>query len=485
MSAIALPGPVAVLLGGAVAVYLVARLLPERNELLAGLSAICLALSLVAELAGREAPALWNARAGLRQIAVTASGDPGALIVPLALLLGIMVAIYGGKYMSRDRRIDRYYPLLLLMLAGTAGTIVEKDLFTLYLYIALSTGASYVLVAFRRDTDTAIEAGFKYAIMASMGSLLMLSGIALVWRGTGTLRLPMAIDARDIWQVLGTALLTSGLLIKSAVFPAHTWLPDAHGRAPSSISALLSGIVVPVQLYTLVRLGLSLGMPRASFGWLLASLGISSMLAGNLLALRQTYGKRLLGYSTIAHLGYMLVAFGLGIAFDSQEAFAVGLLLLISHALLKALAFLAKGTLHYYYDATLLSDLDGLAYRAPLPSGLLVFALLGLAGLPPAPLFIAKLGLLWALPGLSGGAVYAMAGLVMLGSLIGVGYYLPIVGRLLRHPAAPVETQPHANWIQLPMVTLALLAVIIGLWSAPLWHAALQGAQQILAQVPL
>jgi proton-translocating NADH-quinone oxidoreductase chain N len=485
MTAIALPGPVAVLLAGAVAVYLVARLLPERNELLAGLSAICLALALGAGLVPNEAVALRSVPAGPWQTAVTAPDGPGTLIVLVSLLLGIVVAIYGGKYMSRDRRIDRYYPLLLLMLAGTAGTIVEKDLFTLYLYIALSTGASYVLVAFRRETDTATEAGFKYAIMASMGSLLMLSGIALVWRGTETLRLPMAIDSRDVWQLLGAALLTSGLLIKSAVFPAHTWLPDAHGRAPSSISALLSGIVVPVQLYTLVRVGLSLGMPRPSFGWLLASLGLTSMLAGNLLALRQTYGKRLLGYSTIAHLGYMLVAFGLGIAFESQETFAVGLLLLISHALLKALAFLAKGALHYYYDATLLSDLDGLAYRAPLPSGLLAFALLGLAGLPPAPLFIAKLGLLWALPGLPGGAVYAIAGLVVLGSLIGLGYYLPIVGRLLRHPAASVEPQTHSHWIQFPIVTLALLALGAGLWSAPLWHAALQGARQILAQVPL
>jgi formate hydrogenlyase subunit 3/multisubunit Na+/H+ antiporter MnhD subunit len=307
----------------------------------------------------------------------------------------------------------------------------------------------------------------------------------LVWRGTGTLTLPMAVDPGDKWQLVGVALLTFGLLIKSAVFPSHTWLPDAHGRAPSSVSALLSGIVVPVQLYTLVRLGLGLGVHRPSFGWLLALLGIISMLAGSLLALRQTYNKRLLGYSTVAHLGYMLVAFGLGVAFESPEIFAVGLLLLVSHALLKALAFLAKGALHFYYGATLLNDLEGLAYRAPLISGLLILALLGLAGLPPAPLFIAKLGLLWALPGLGGGAIHAVVALVVLGSLIGLGVYLPIVGRLLHHPAGPVEPETPGRWIGIPIITLGLLAVAIGLWSTPLWQATLQGAQQILSLGPL
>ncbi|MHB1318512.1 MAG: complex I subunit 5 family protein [Anaerolineae bacterium] len=485
MTELTLPGPVVVLMCGAVGVYVIARLLPDRNTLLAGLSAVCMTLALGFDVRSGMLAALLTSPQGGTMAGPNSVGGPGAVLVAVALLLGIMVAVYGGVYMSRDRRIDRYYPLLLLMLAGTAGTIVEQDLFTLYLNISLSTAASYVLVAFRRDTDTAIEAGFKYAIMASMGSLLMLSGIALVWRGTGTLALPMALDAGDRWQLLGLALLTFGLLIKSAIFPAHTWLPDAHGRAPSSVSALLSGIVVPVQLYTLVRLGLGLGADRWRFGWLLASLGLLSMLTGNLLALRQTYGKRLLGYSTIAHLGYMLVAFGLGTAFESQETFAVGLLLLISHALLKALAFLAKGALHYYYDATLLADLDGLAYRAPLPSALLIFALLGLGGLPPAPLFIAKLGLLWALTGLAGGAVYVVGALVVLGSLIGLGAYLPIVGRLLHHPAGTTEPPAHAHWIEIPIVTLALLAVAAGLWSAPLWHAVLQGAQQMLALGPL
>ncbi len=485
MSSLSLPQPVALLLVGAVGVYTLARLLPNRNTLLASFTALCLALALWRGLALNDALVAQPVQDSLAVSAARTSTGPGVLLVLVALVLGIMVAIYGGIYMSRDRRIDRYYPMLLLMLAGTVGTILEQDLFTMYLYIALSTGASYVLVAFRRETDTAIEAGFKYAIMGSMGSLLMLSGIALVWRGTGTLALPMALNPADPWQLLGMALLAFGLLVKSAIFPSHTWLPDAHGRAPSSVSALLSGIVVPVQLYTLVRLGLGLGVHRTSFGWMLAVMGIVSMLAGNLLALRQTYGKRLLGYSTVAHLGYMLVAFGLGMAYESPETFAAGLLLLVSHALLKGLAFLAKGALHYYYDATLLVDLDGLAHRAPLASGLLIFAVLGLAGLPPAPLFVAKLGLFWALPGLAGKAVIPMIGLIVLGTLIGLGYYLPIVGRLLHHPAHAAEAETHGHWIQIPILALGVAAVAVGLWTTPLWKAALEGAAQILALAPL
>ena len=224
----------------------------------------------------------------------------------------------------------------------------------------------------------------------------------------------------------------------------------------------------PRALYTLVRRALPVHIVPALL--MLASMGAVSMLAGNLLALRQIYGKRLLGYSTVAHLGYMLAAFGLGMAFDSPETFAAGLLLLVSHAILKSLAFLAKGALHYYYDATLLVDLDGLAHRAPLASGLLILAVLGLAGLPPAPLFVAKLGLFWALPGLGGGGVIVMIALIVLGSLIGLGYYLPIVWRLLRQPAEPVQLQTHAHWIQVPILALGFRGSR-GLWST-LRHAA-------------
>ena len=234
MTSLNLPGPVAVLLAGAVGVYTLARLFPNRNTLLASFSALCLAMPLVQGLTSGDVMVALRLQDSLGASPTRLSGSAGSLLVSVALLLGVMVCIYGGIYMSRDRRIDRYYPLLLLMLAGTIGTILEQDLFTLYLYIALSTSASYVLVAFRRDTDTAIEAG-SVRHYGSMGSLLMLSGIALLWRGTGRITIPMALDPADSWQLLARLPLpwAAGQMV---VFPSHTW-PGRSRQSPEQRSA--------------------------------------------------------------------------------------------------------------------------------------------------------------------------------------------------------------------------------------------------------
>ena len=483
MRSLPLTTPLAVLAGGAVLVYLIARRVTRRNRVLAGATALLFAVALITTLpVMRQAAAgefvIWPTNGEAR---VLLAEPGGMLIAATALVLGLGVAIYSGEYLALDRRPDRYYPLLLLMLAGTVGMTLAADIFTLYLFVVLTNASSYVLVAFRRGTETAIEAGFKYAVTSSMGSIMMLAGIGFVFRSSGTLTLPIQAPSTDGWYLLGIAFIAFGLIVKAALFPAHVWLPDAHGRAPSSVSALLSGIIVPVHLYVLVKLGPGLGVPHPVFGWIIVGLASGSMLVGNVMALRQTYGKRLLGYSTVAQVGYMAMSMGLGLAYQRPEPIAAGLLLLVAHALLKGMAFLSKGILHFYCDATRIDDLDGLGRRAPFASGHLAAGLIGLAGVPPLVGFAAKFGILWGMAGIGRWEVWVVAGLYLVNSFVSLGYYLPLVGRLMRSDTSDKPAAHPSAWMQVPVAVMGLTVLLLGIWPTPVWDLAQQAARFLIA----
>ena len=483
MSQVPLTAPLIIVAGGAALVYLLARLLTQDSRVLAAVSAATLALAL-----GVLLPSLRDAWGGTIRAwpaqgaeALLIAEPGGVLLCACSLSLGLAVVIYSGAYLALDRRPDRFYPLVLLLLSGTLGMALASNLFTLYLFIVLTSVSSYILVAFRRGTETAIEAGYKYAVTGSMASIMALAGIAYLLRSTGSLSLPFAARDSDAWRLLGLSLFCASLLIKGALFPAHIWLPDAHGRAPSSVSALLSGIVAPLHLYLLLKLGLALGAPSKTLGWLMVAIACGSMLVGSLMSLRQTYGKRLLGYSTVSQVGYATLAFGFGLLSREPQAIAAGLLLLVAHALLKGLAFLAKGVLHFYCDATQLDDLDGLWHRAPVASGLFAVALIGLAGMPPLAGFAAKAGILWSLARIDHPAAYLGAGVLVLTSLVSLGAYLPLVARLLRPSPGNSEVVRPSLWMQFPLALLALAAIAIGLWPTPVWGMALRAAQYLLA----
>jgi formate hydrogenlyase subunit 3/multisubunit Na+/H+ antiporter MnhD subunit len=228
---------------GAFVIYLFARLISSRSELLAAGTALILGGALVSLIwlarnpAGAASEAAWGnfAPGGVvmraRPIAVFVSG--------IALGMGVCVAIYSGRYLSLDQRYTTYYSLLLLMILGLLGMVTADDLFTLYLFTELMSISTYVLVALRRHTDTAVEAGFKYLIIGGTGTITLLMGVALIYRATGTTAIVTPAEP-SIWTRAGMACVWTGLGIKSAIVPGHTWLPDAYGRAPSSINALSS-----------------------------------------------------------------------------------------------------------------------------------------------------------------------------------------------------------------------------------------------------
>ena len=485
--------PLACLAVGAFAVYLVARLLTSRNNLLALLTALVFAAALVAlVLLFRVTRATLSTAEGLPAWGHLGEGgaflraDPGALVVAgVALGLGLLVALYSGRYLALDQRYETYYPLLLLLVTGLVGMVLAADLFNLYMFCELMSAAAYVLVAFRRHTDTAIEAGFKYLVMGSVGTVTILLGISFVYRETGTLALPQAMGVPGAWMRAGVACFLVGFGIKSAIVPLHTWLPDAHGRAPSSISAMLSGIVIQSAFYALLKVSLGLGFPAQDLGTLLIVLSLLNMTLGNGLALVQTNTKRLLAYSTIAQMGYIMLGVGVGLRYNVPEAIQAGFFLLLAHAAMKGLAFLCKGVCHFYCDATQIADLRGMATRLPLVAVAFSVALAGLPGVPPLAGFAGKWFILMGALRSSDALGYVGLAVLLLNSLLALGYYLPLIGTLFAPPSSPPLGEGRGGeaslpglgrteggirispWMALPIVTLGALVLAIGLYPAP------------------
>lgn len=470
---------------GAFAVYLVARLLTEENEWLASLSAgiFLVALGTFVPLVTATRAALdtggplpvWG---GKEPGSVVLRSDPGALvIIGVALALGALTSVYSGRYLAHDRRKDLYYPLLLLMVTGLCGMVLADDLFNLYLFCELMSIAAYVLVAFRRHSRRAIEAGFKYLVMGSVGTLLFLAGVALIYRAQGSIALGSMSGAPARSPALSTraglACILVGLGVKSALVPLHTWLPDAHGRAPSSISALLSGIIIQSALYAMLKASLGTGMPARTLGGILMAVSIANMTLGNIMALAQTDTKRLLGFSTVAQTGYMLFGIAVGLHYGIPEAIQAGFFMLVAHSVMKALAFLSTGVHRFYLDTSTVDELQGAASRMPVIALTFSVALGGLAGIPPLAGFISK----WFILGqvLQPGEPLAYVGLAifLLNTLLALGYYLPLVARLFVLPEGTTgqagKSIVVSTWMAAPLIAAAALVIAIGIYPGPWW----------------
>jgi proton-translocating NADH-quinone oxidoreductase chain N len=464
--------PLAWLIGGAFAVYLVARYVSGRNDVLASCTAAVFAAALVSlallrSMTSSDHLPTWG-RFGSGEAFLRA--EPGALVVAgVAVGLGFLVTLYSGHYLTLERRYETYYPLLLLLVTGLTGMVLAADLFNLYMFCELMSISAYVLVGFRRRTQTAIEASFKYLMMGSVGTVIFLLGISFVYRERGYLTLPAAEpDGLGPWGRAGIACIVTGLGVKSALVPLHTWLPDAHGRAPSSISAMLSGIIVQSAFYTLIKVGLGLGLPARNLGTLLIALSIFNMTLGNTMALVQTHTKRLLAYSTVAQVGYLMLTMGIGLRYGLAGAIQAGFFLIIVQALTKGLAFLCKGVSHYYLDATTISQLRGTAAQLPLVAVCFVAALGGLAAVPPLAGFTGK----WFIVtnGLRSSDALGYVGLVvlLLNSLLGLGYYLPLIGAVFAPPPVRRVRRFHISpWMVIPLIVMGALVIAVGLYPGP------------------
>jgi len=399
------------------------------------------------------------------------SYEPGAILISLITFgLATLVSIYCAEYLNLDRRQHAFYPLLILMICGLIGMLFSANLMVLYLFCELMSICAYALVAFRRRTDTAIEAGFKYLMMGSVASIVILLGITLLFISYGSINIADLQGSMSWPAQIGTLFFFAGFCLKSALVPMHTWLPDAHGRAPSSISAILSGILVQGVFYVMLKITLSLGFDHVLLGTILICLSLLNIVVGNLMGLVQSHTKRLLGYSTIAQMGYITLCMAVGLRNNSTLALQSGFFIIIAHALAKSLAFLTMGIFHYYVDA---SEIKHLRRASTLPFFLSIafgLSIISLSALPPFPGFTGK----WiALSSFfqSSDKITILGALVFLaGSLVAFGYYFPMLLNLFSKPQKQVpdahekrEGKKISFWMSMPIAVLVISILFISI----------------------
>ncbi len=395
----------------------------------------------------------------------------------MILTLGTLVILFSGPYMAGEVGEEKYYAMLLAMIGLMTGLACSGDLFNLWIWFEGMAISSYLLVAFYREQAASLEAGMKYLVQSAIGSVMVLMGIALVLANAGTLDLAGIREAVSGSDVNHLALLGAGALfiigfgVKVAIVPLHTWLPDAHSQAPSGISAMLSGVVIEVGLIAMLR-ALSV-LPGFSLSWgiLFMAFGALNMLYGNLLALRQTVVKRMLAYSSLSHIGYILL--GLGIAlYSGMELGAQGAFFhLFNHMLMKGLAFLSVGALIYglflkndSHASLKISDLAGTAQKYPMVALALSIAVLGLGGLPPLAGFMSKWQIFVAGFQTQNTWIIVLMIFMALNSVLSLAYYAPLVNMMYRKsPSAQVLAGKRLSLaIALPLVIMMLAVIILG-----------------------
>lgn len=397
------------------------------------------------------------------------------------LAMGFLVTVYSLKYMERDTGLSLYYTLLLAMITGMLGVVAAGDFFTLFVFWEFMCIPSYVLVAFRKQQWEPVEAGFKYLVMSSAGSATILYGMSILYGLTGTLNFAqlsvvMTSAAANVWGYVSLAFILIGFGVKASMFPLHTWLPDAHPAAPSSISALLSGIVIKAGAYGIIRTLFMIFLP-SRFSWqiALAVFAALTMTYGNFAALLQKDIKRLLAYSSIAQMGYILFA----ISTTTSYGLTAGLMHTMNHALMKGLLFLCAGAFIYRAGTRNLDELKGIGHRMPLTAVIFTVAALSISGVPPLNGFVSEFMIVYA--GVNAGML-AFTVVMLINILLGFAYYLRLIKIIVwSTPTENVKKVKRAPTLMLlPMALMALSCIIIGLYPAPFIEMASKAAQAVI-----
>lgn len=334
--------------------------------------------------------------------------------------------LYSVDYIGHYGGRAKFYALLLLMVLGLNGVLLSRDLFTLYVFMEVASISSYVLVAFNLKFD-GIESALKYLLLSVVATGLVLIGIAMIYMETGSLefdslRLMLAGGAHSLGGIFlfAAALFVTGFGLKAAIMPFHAWLPDAHPSAPAPISAMLSGVVIKVAgVYALVRIFYYILPAPAVVLRVFLVLGVVSMIVGAILAYFQTDLKRMLAYSSISQIGYILIGLGLGNFLGVLGA----LFHIFNHALFKSLLFLNSGAVQYRTGTRNINEMGGLESRMKVTGITSIFGTLSIAGIPPFNGFWSKLFII--LAAVTAG-YYTVATLTVMVSIFTLGYFLVI-----------------------------------------------------------
>jgi len=396
----------------------------------------------------------------------------GFMVDGLSFCIALIVAVvstlsclYSIKYMENKRGQVGYYANLLLFMSGMIGVMLSANLIQFYLFWELMLIPSYFLIASWGVSKKRLTIGFKYFIFTHIGALFMLMGILSIYVFTGTfdfVELPqVSFDIPPTSILTVFVLLLIGFCVKMAIFPAHTWLPDAHAEAPAPISAMLSGVMIKCGAYAFARILLSgFGKTLLQTSDTLAIIGVITMIYGGLMALAQTDIKRLLAYSSISQMGYIF--FGLGVYSTMGANGAI--FHVVNHAICKSLLFMCAGAIIHQTGIRDIRKLGGLANKMPVVCAAALIGALSLAGTPPLNGFWSE----WMI--FSGGILSGkilITTVAVISTAITAGYYLWFLWRVFfgTTPEKLEITMREPSWLmRIPIIILAVLAVVIGIW---------------------
>lgn len=448
---------------------------------------------------------VWNE--GIQVYEVGEWGKYGIMLVADLLSAGMVVLtafisflslVYSLDYIEKRSLNSTYFPLFNLLLAGLNGSFLTGDIFNLFVFFELLLLSSCGLVianehgGITKSSDK-MEATFKYLVLNMLGAIIMLIAVASLYATTGTLNMAdisvklsaMSAAGTMPWHVFAIALMFIVVFgNKAAIFPLHYWLPDVHPTAPSPISAMLSGVLIKVGVYGMLRVFYLIFRDTLYiFQPVIIYLALATIIVGAISAVAQTDVKRLLAYSSVSQIGYVFLGIGLG----GVYAITAALIYLVNHAIAKSMLFLSSGGIIHHAGTRDMRKMGGMVDSSPLLALLFLVGAMSIAGLPPMGGFIAKFVLFDA--GISG-KYYFEIGIALIFAVFTLFYMFRAwllmfwgekrdvdkYGEYSSHKASPL--------IMIPIIVLATAILIFGLYAEPLISLATATAGQILDPQP-
>jgi NADH-quinone oxidoreductase subunit N len=412
--------------------------------------------------------------------------------------IAMMVTLVYARPYAQDRGMMRggeLFTLSLFALLGMYIMISGNNFLVLYLGLELLTLASYALVALRRDHAQSIEAAMKYFVLGALASGFLLYGISMLYGATGSLELNAVFKSIESGNtqrqvlVFGIVFIVAGLAFKLGVVPFHMWVPDVYHGAPTAVTLMIGG-APKIAAFALTMRLLVEGLITLAIDWqqMLAMLAVASLLLGNLAAIAQTNIKRMLAFSTISQMGFMLLGLLSGVVngntYSAALAYSASMFYVLTYVLTTLATFgVILLMAREGFESEEISDFAGLNQRSPLHAAVMAICMFSLAGVPPAVGFYAKLTVLQALLASGQGIYIALAVFAVLMSLIGAFYYIRLVKVMYFDAPLTATTVVAPKDVRVVLSINGALVLLLGIFPGGLMTICMQAIVKSLASV--
>lgn len=411
----------------------------------------------------------WDAPFGIEYVM-----DPlNSVFALLISFIAMLVAIYSREFFKNDSWLKNvvYYSLLSLLVTGSLGMVTTGDAFNLYVFLEISSLSTYALIALGGSRGT--MAAFKYLQIGTVGASSFLLGIGYIYAITGTLNLAdMAVRLQPLIDspavILALLLMLLGLGVKMALFPLHIWLPDAHSYAPYPLSAFLSGILIKIPAYVMIRFFFNVFSPMTSsvqsILTIVGVMGSAAIIFGSIMAIAQSEFKRMLAYSSIAGVGYIAV----GIAIGNIYGIVGAVFHVLNHAFTKVGLFFLSGGIYLKSGAKKIEDFDGLFKKMPASMYAFLILAFSMIGIPPTAGFFSKWYLI---NGAYQEGIWLYIIVIIISSILNAVYFFRIIERVfLRSSDKEAKSSVSSRFelplsVLLPICTLSILVLLLGIFN--------------------